>query len=122
MNAKQIRTSAANGAEAVAENVILRLVARLAAPLALAAVAWAASQLVQIDKQIAEQSIYLNNTNSALTRLETKVNDRTSDRYTASDARRDWTIQEQRDDRQDTDRQRVERRVETLQNWLNPRP
>lgn len=122
MNAKQIAQRANNATEAVAEHVILRLVARLAAPLALGAVAWAASQLIQIDREMAEQTIHLNNTNMSIRQLESRVNERTADRYTASEARRDWQTQAQRDERQDNDRQRVERRIDIIQNWLSPRP
>lgn len=124
MNAKRIADVAKNNAESLAENIWLRFVARVSmivASTVLLPVGFSLWQrtLNNIDDMqrtiatLTSQFIELRVTTE---QLRSDMLDLTSDRYNGTQALRDWAQQNARDERQDIDRQRVERRVERLEN------
>lgn len=107
-------------AENAANNAILAAFARVCMvvatmvilPIALT-LGW--RQLDRIDRmqQNINQIITQQNTMAIQTEtLRNTVDERTSDRYTASQATRDWQVQTSRDKAQDDDRGRLERRLD----------
>lgn len=115
MNAKQVASKANQYAENVAESIFLRFGARASVIVLIPLGIWGAQKFDDMrlqTREIAQQ-------------VETfgmRLNERTADRYTGTQASKDWAAQEDRDERQDRDRTRVERRVDTLeQRWYGIR-
>lgn len=105
MNAKQVANGAYGRIEQVADNAILRLVSRLAMAAMVPVAFWYMTQFNELQRS---QSVISTRQQA----LEDVINDRTTDRYTGSQAARDWMQQNARDNRQDADRARIENRAD----------
>lgn len=124
MNAKRIADVAKNNAESLAENIWLRFVARVSMIVAstvllpVGFILWqrTLNNIDDMQRTIATLTSQFIELRVTTEQLRSDMLDLTSDRYNGTQALRDWAQQNARDERQDIDRQRVERRVERLEN------
>jgi hypothetical protein len=116
MSPGQIARKAGNITDSVAENSLFKLVGRGAMVVAI--------PLFMYMSDRTEKSL-----DTRFEAVKEQIIDRTSDRYTGTQAASDWasnnqrwTIQSSRDDRQDRDRERIERqiadRLAAFDRWL----
>ena len=108
-----------NQLEAVSENVYTRLIARfgmiVASTVILPVGMWMAHRVLDNIDGMQRQIQELVTLTAVLQRQTESLNTEMRDRYAGSQAARDWSTQNFRDQQQDTDRARIERRVDTLE-------
>ena len=108
-----------NQLEAVSENVYTRLLARfgmiVASTVILPVGMWMAHRTLDNIDAMQDEIRRLSTTTAVLQQQTDRMNVEMRDRYSGSQAARDWSTQATRDQQQDTDRARIERRVDTLE-------
>ena len=118
MNAQQAMRNTARVADNVAESVTLRLLARLTQvvllPVLLPVLYWAGNTFIEMGHKQTTMGGKMDGLIREINDVEERLEERTEDLYTGSQATRDWVIQMARDNRQDADRQRIENRVDRL--------
>lgn len=118
MNAKQVSHMAYDTTDRVAEHAITRITARLAMIVAPVLIGFFWNDVTETingvennTRLLSTQQLVLQNTVNS---LERSLDSRTSDRYTGTQAARDWAAQNARDNRQDADRDRIEQRLNRI--------
>ncbi|MCF1502215.1 hypothetical protein L0F51_00355 [Afifella sp. H1R] len=106
MSPQTVYEDAKGRANDLADNVILRLLARLSMLFCMPVAIWFGSQFIDVR----DKALMLANTVNA---LADRIDERTADRYPGSLAARDWAEQARRDTQQDAAIERNQTRIDS---------
>ncbi|MCF1502889.1 hypothetical protein L0F51_03800 [Afifella sp. H1R] len=106
MSPQTVYEGAKTTAADLADNIVLRLLARLSMLLCMPVAIWFGSQFMDVR----DKALMLANTVNA---LADRIDERTADRYTGSIAARDWAEQARRDTQQDAAIDRNQTRIDS---------